>query len=55
MLLLIEVSLFDILYYALEELVVVVVLWILSLVTSWNVFTVLDPIFDSSFTFSFVC
>jgi TRAP-type C4-dicarboxylate transport system permease small subunit len=54
MLLLIEVSLFDILYYALEELVVVV-LWILSLVTSWNVFTVLDPIFDSSFTFSFVC
>ena len=40
-------------YSILEEFVLV--LGILSLETCWKVFTVLAPILDSSFTFSFVC
>ena len=40
-------------YSICEELVLV--LCLLSLETCWKVFTVLAPIFDSSFTFSFVC
>ena len=46
MLLLINYSIF-------EELVLV--LCLLSFETCWKVFTVLAPIFDNSFTFSFVC
>ena len=40
-------------YSIFEELVLV--LCLLWLETCWKVFTLLSPIFDNSFTFSFVC